>query len=679
MAKNERFLTVDIGAAAIKLSEFEFDQTGGMRMITFAHREYEEELSEENRIRVIEGVLRQMLLEANIHTQRTMLSISGQTALIRFSQLNNLNNDRKQLRQLAQFEATRNLPFAQDEVSMDFQLIAGDDENQDTVDMLSVVVKKDIVEQIVQAVRRVGLAPQLVDVAQVACYNAARANGLGADGCVMLISIGGRTTNLLFLEGNRFYARTIPIAGHSITQQIARKFSIGQPEAEEFKRRHGYVARTDEGDENGAEASSDVSKIVRNVMRRIHGEIARSIAIYKSQQHGSDPVKIYLTGGTTILSYCDQFFAEKFGLPVEYFNPLGCIQLDPSIDKQRLSEVAHTFSEVVGLALRYSQTCPVEINLLPRDVAQQQSLFYKKPYFVASMFTLLVMFFLIDTSMRRAVDETKTQLGAYQTTRGKFEPAYNDLKGALGNVDSAQSQVTELSAFLMQRAQWPLVLEEIFRARPDNVWIDSIRPVFGDVQQVEQTSVVEEESAENSGGMNDMFSLGNMGSSTDMMSLGSMDDMMGSGSGSNLPSLTAIGGLEIEAHTITSHNATFGRDPELAPEPKYPFEIPEKTEEEVEDEEPMLDEEGNEIVRQQDDNHLDQAGELLFLRNLKKSQLFSNEEGYTTITGRQKNEILENGVDFQIQVKFNAELEAYPWNEASSNSSLGGRSGGMSL
>ena len=159
MAKNERFLSVDIGAAAIKLGEFELDETGGMQMLSFAHREYEEEISEDNRIRVIEGVLRQMLLEADIHTSRTMLSISGQTALIRFGQLNNLKNDKKQIRQLAQFEATRNLPFALDQITMDFQLIATDEEAMDTMDVLSVVVKRDIVDQIVQAVRRVGLSP----------------------------------------------------------------------------------------------------------------------------------------------------------------------------------------------------------------------------------------------------------------------------------------------------------------------------------------------------------------------------------------------------------------------------------------------------------------------------------------------------------------------------------------
>ena len=58
---------------------------------------------------------------------------------------------------------------------------------------------------------------------------------------------------------------------------------------------------------------------------------------------------------------------------------------------------------------------------------------------------------------------------------------------------------------------------------------------------------------------------------------------------------------------------------------------------------------------------IDLSGENLFVHNLKKSKLFSNEELMTAIKERSNNEILRNGYDFTVQVKFNAELEAYPW------------------
>ena len=130
MAKNEKFLTVDIGATSIKLGEFEIDDAGQMTMTVFAYREYEEELSEETRMGVVEGVLRQMLLESGVKARQTLVSLSGQSALLRFWRISNMKNDKKQIRQLAEFEAKRNLPFALEDICLDYQLIAFDEQTE---------------------------------------------------------------------------------------------------------------------------------------------------------------------------------------------------------------------------------------------------------------------------------------------------------------------------------------------------------------------------------------------------------------------------------------------------------------------------------------------------------------------------------------------------------------------
>jgi len=256
MPKNERVLAIDIGATSIKLCEFEFDKAGVMNLAVFAYREYEEELSEDTRMGVVAGLLRQMLAESGCRARKALLSMSGQFALMRFSKIPYGNYDRKQIKQLAEFEARRNIPFAIDEVIWDYQLIAGDD--PEAVDMMSIVIKDSIVEQFTTAVSTVGLNPILVDVAPVACYNTARANDLGTDTCVAILNIGGRSTNLIFLEGERFFARTIPIAGYSITQQIAKEFGIGLPEAEELKRHHGFVSLGGAYAEPGSETAASV-------------------------------------------------------------------------------------------------------------------------------------------------------------------------------------------------------------------------------------------------------------------------------------------------------------------------------------------------------------------------------------------------------------------------------------
>ena len=87
MASNERILAIDIGATSIKLCEFEYGKGNSMNLALFAHREYEEELSEGTRMNVVSGLLRQMLAEGGFRARKALLSLSGQSSLMRFSRL----------------------------------------------------------------------------------------------------------------------------------------------------------------------------------------------------------------------------------------------------------------------------------------------------------------------------------------------------------------------------------------------------------------------------------------------------------------------------------------------------------------------------------------------------------------------------------------------------------------
>ena len=683
MAKSEKFLTVDIGATSIKLGEFEIDDAGQMTMTVFAYREYEEELSEETRMGVVEGVLRQMLLESGVKARQTLVSLSGQSALLRFGRISNMKNDKKQIRQLAEFEAKRNLPFALDDICLDYQLIAFDEQAADsnTLEVMSVVLKRDLVEQYTQAIRNVGLRPILIELAPVSCYNSARANGIGETNSSLVVSIGGRSTNLLFIEGNRFFARSIPIAGFSITQQIAKEFGIGLPEAEELKRHHGFVDLGHAESAGGSsEAATHIAKIIRNVMSRLHGEISRSINIYRSQQGGSTPTTLYLTGGSSILTYCDVFFSQKFDMKVEYFNPLTVVSLAPSIDREKLAAVAHMFSEIVGLAMRYVRSCPVEINLLPRKIMRQQRLSSKKPYFIASMFCLLAMMFVVQQGSKQAAAESLKRAEVYKKMVDQLEPNYKSIKSAISAADSAVESVNSLNTFMMERTKWPFIIEEIFRAKPANVWIDNITPIMGNIAAVQESTVVVDTSAA-AGGMG-MMGAPEMGVDMQMMAGG--DGPGGMAANQSLQE-TAIVGFEISAHTISSGpvgSVMMGIDPQLPQEPHYPFEILGGEGEASE----AADENGEEDETDEDETKqpsiatpqlLDQSGENLFVRNLRKSSLFSAEPEMTALRSRQKG-LFDNSADFEIQVKLDLPMTAFPWPFSNRQGGMGGNAAGPS-
>ncbi len=477
MAKTSRVMALDIGAAGIKLAEFAYGAANTVTLLAFDYREYPEELTEDTRGFIIGTVLREMLQSGRYEAKKALISISGQYALTRFVPLPPVAEEESRVRQIVEFEARQNVPFPMEEVIWDYQLIANPDAEE--LEVMFVVIKNDIVEDITGAVQAAGLEPVLVDVAPAACYNAARANLIGDDGCAMILNLGDRSTNLLFADRQQFFARTIPIAGHSITQQISKEFSMDFARAEELKRRHGFVALGGAYAEPESEVAASVSKIVRNVMTRLHGEINRSIGVYRAQQKGAKPNKLYLTGGSSTMGFTDRFFEDKLGIPVEYFNPFQCVQLGPQIDTQRLENMAHMFSEVVGLGLRYRGQCAVEVSLMPESLVRQIAMRRRKPYLMAAAACVLLMLLVavLAFSQKRQVYEDLARRNA--SVKDKLEETRRDIRRAIEATDRNLGDYRFLEQLLAGREQLPEVLNVIESLKPQDVWLVSVKPVLG--------------------------------------------------------------------------------------------------------------------------------------------------------------------------------------------------------
>lgn len=649
MPKNERVLAIDIGATSIKLCEFEYRADGTMELAVFAYREYEEELSEDTRMGVVAGLLRQMLAECGVRARKALLSMSGQSALIRFGKIKYHSNiDRKHIRQQAEFEARRNIPFASDEVIWDYQLIAGDD--SESLDVMSVVIKDEIVNQFTTAVSSVGLDPILVDVAPVCCYNAMCANDLGKEGCVAVLNIGGRSTNLIFIEGERFYARTIPIAGYSITQQIAKEFGIGLPEAEELKRHHGFVALGGAYAEPGSETAAAVSKIIRNVMVRLHGEISRTISIYRASQKGSPPVKMYLTGGSSILTYCDLFFSEKLGIPVEYFNPFAVVSLNETVDRQKLAEVAHMFSETIGLGVRYGVPCPIEISLLPKSIRRQQALTAKKPYFIASMCALLALLAVIMMGSSEKLKVIQANEKRVKTLREQFEPNLTKIERMDGSAKQKLSQYTSLNKQLLERTLWPMIINEIYRLKPDDLWLTSIRPVFGEIKPFEAASFAKTVQRDVSGDPDAMFDANALFDNPEGGGMfGGGLGAPGAAAAGPTEKLVKIGGFTLSGSFITPPGRTTAAITDY-PNATFPFAVPEKAQLNSGEDEQAT---GSAATSESPEN--------VFLTRLRSSALFSNEISMTALKRYKELEMARNGGKFTIQVKLTVPVEYYQY------------------
>lgn len=475
MAKKDTILAVDIGADSLKIAEFSYPASGGIILENFAFVEYGGDLKEEELLDSLTDAFKNVIAENEIKAKKVHLSISGQSAFVRFVKLPPVGEEEARIRQIVDYEARQNVPFPMDEVVWDYQLIRNTEEEEEEEDgemeVMFVVVKSALIENITQIIEELGKETILVEVAPTSCYNAARANGIGEDECVMILNIGGRCSSLVFIDSGRFFVRTIPIAGHSITQQVVKEFGIPFADAEEMKRRHGFVALGGAYEEPDSEVSATVSKIVRNVMTRLHGEINRSINVYRSQQKGKKPMRLYLAGGSSVMAFTPRFFSEKLRIPVEYFNPFHVVSLSDSIDRENLAEVAHMFSEVIGLGLRFATVCPIEISLVPESVKKQQNVKMKVPYFYASAATLVFCLLLTFWSFSRQLKIEAKKADLAQAEVNKTDAMLRNVKSANNKLDGIRKRYEIAGKILERRNNWTTLLDELQKALPDRMWI----------------------------------------------------------------------------------------------------------------------------------------------------------------------------------------------------------------
>ena len=302
-----------------------------------------------------------------------------------------------------------------------------------------------------------------------------------------LLDIGAKTSNLLFFEGNKVYARSINIGANSITQEFGAEAKLPFAKAEEVKVAEGFVGLGGAYEEPENPHQAAISKISRQVMTRLHIQVNQTLQFYRQQQGGSAPVRLFLSGGGSIMPYTAQFFAEKLNVPVEYFNPFRGIQRDPSINLEDLAKVAHIYGEVVGLALRNLAECPVEMNLMPKSLLQRQQIGQKKPYLIAAVFSLvlvLLAFGFLYSSLADVKSEAARQLGEKARPMAVKDEELGKLRKER---DKKNEEIAQLSSWMRERFAWIEFYNE-FRnvlikterkyekqyGEPVGIWIDKL-------------------------------------------------------------------------------------------------------------------------------------------------------------------------------------------------------------
>lgn len=465
MAK--RYLTLDIGASAVKLAEFEGGK-GGLTLVNYGIAALAAPLDAGNAGALLSPALLEIVREKGIKPGPVAISISGQMVFPRFASIAAAGGAEK-FDQMIRFEIEQNIPFPIDEMICDRQVL-GDNENGEK-NVMIVAAKTDQVEDIAAAVRGAGFTPELVDVAPIAITNVLRYAGAAGDECCVLLDIGSKTTSLVIADGDKLYNRSIPVAGNTITKEIASALGCTAEEAEAYKREAAYVALGGVVEDED-ETRDRVSKVCRAVMTRLHAEVSRSINFYRSQQGGSVPVKLYITGGTALLPQLDRFFAESLQLEVEYVNPFAVVGTGPKIDTEALESDGTLLPAVVGLAVHMAGLATFSINLLPPSLLKERADVARIPFVAIGAVAFIAAFALVMLAARRSEAMAEAENSAVSAEASRLRSVESKVKDAVAVEEREAAKADVFKTLLLKRNLSVGKLMAIRTALGNEMWIE---------------------------------------------------------------------------------------------------------------------------------------------------------------------------------------------------------------
>jgi type IV pilus assembly protein PilM len=250
-----------------------------------------------------------------------------------------------QLEAQVETEANQYIPFALEEVNLDFQMLGPAPNSTEDIEVMIAASRKEKVEDRVAVAESVGLKAIVMDIDSFASQNAfelmqAQLQDGGRDQTIALVDIGASMMNINVLRNNQsVYMREQPFGGVQLTQEIQRHYNLSAEEAEAAKR-------------NGGLPDSYETQVLQPFMDTLALEVTRALQFFYTSTQYNQVNHIFLSGGCATIPGLDQVVAKRCEVNTLVANPFATMQVSAKIKQRQLTQDASALVVACGLAMR---------------------------------------------------------------------------------------------------------------------------------------------------------------------------------------------------------------------------------------------------------------------------------------------------------------------------------------
>lgn len=242
-------------------------------------------------------------------------------------------------------EANQYIPFAIDEINLDYQVLGPAPGLPDEVEVMIAASKKDKIEDRIAVAEASGLKPKVMDAenfAVMAAFDLIKRQlpDAGNQQIIALIDIGAYVTSLTVVrDGVQLYTREQAFGGAQLTQDIARHYGMAFEEAEASKR-------------GGTLPEGYDSDFLTPFVETVALEVSRALQFFFTSTQFNQVDHVVLSGGCAVIPGVDELVATRAQVNTLVANPFANMVLSDKVRARNLLSDASSLMVACGLAMR---------------------------------------------------------------------------------------------------------------------------------------------------------------------------------------------------------------------------------------------------------------------------------------------------------------------------------------
>lgn len=345
--KARPLIGLDISSSSVKMIELVDGGREGHRVERYAIEQLPKDAVVDGNIANLEGVAETIgRCWKRLGTSTKYVAMALPTAAVITKKIILPANLREQEMEVqVESEANQYIPFALEEVNLDFQVVGPSPSGPDEVEVLIAASRKEKVEDRVACAELAGLKTLVMDVESYAAQASfelveRQLPDSGKDRIIALVDIGANVTNVTILRNDQaVYTREQAFGGGLLTQEIMRVYGKSQEEAEADKRSHSLPDDYD-------------SAVLRPFLENLAQEVTRALQFFFTSTQYNEVHHIVLAGGCAMISGVDEVVGSRTQIPTVVANPFAGMTPSSKIRPKQLVVDAPSLMVACGLALR---------------------------------------------------------------------------------------------------------------------------------------------------------------------------------------------------------------------------------------------------------------------------------------------------------------------------------------